>query len=269
MNNYVLIKMEICINSLTKLETFITIFQNMKMITDSINIDCNEDRVYIQTMNTSKISILEITIPKSWFCTYSCLKPVMIGINCSTFLRILLARDKAQTMQILYDVEDETDKLFVHMKSPIKTIFDRDFEVPLIDLDTEIMAIPDIEYQADISLPSTDFALLINQLKGFGDTLEIVCNETIIKMISKSIDSGKMSVLVKIDDLTGFAIEEGRELKMSFSLNLLNVICNYSKISKEVDIKMSENYPLYISYSNEELTVRHFIAPKISDDEYD
>lgn len=259
--------MEICINNLTKLETFTTIFQHMKLITDSVNIDCNEERIYIQTMDNSKVSILEIIIPKSWFCSYSCPVPVIIGINCSMFHRILTARDKVQTMQILYDVEAECDKLFVYMKSPVKSVFDRDFEVPLISLDTELMTIPDIEYHADISLQSTDFALLINQLKGFGDTLQIVCNENKIEMISKSIEQGKMSVSVKIDELTGFAIEENKELNMSFSLNLLHIICSYSKISKEVEIKMFDNYPLYICYSNEELKVKHFIAPKISDDD--
>jgi proliferating cell nuclear antigen len=264
--NYILIKMEICINSLTKLETFVTIFQNMKLITDSVNIDCNEERMYIQTMCTSKISILEITIPKAWFCTYSCPTPINVGINCGMFHKILNAREKSQTMQILYDVEGDTDKLFVHMKSPIKTVFDRDFEVLLIDLESEMMEIPEIEYSADISLPSTDFALLINQLKNFGDTLQIQCNEDKIEMVSSSIESGKMSVSLKIDDLTGFAIEEGKQLNMSFSLNLLHIICSYSKISKEVDIKMSENYPLYICYNNEELSIKHFIAPKISED---
>jgi proliferating cell nuclear antigen len=259
--------MEICINNLSKLETFTPVFQHMKLVTDSVNIDCNEERMYIQTMDNSKVSILEITIPKSWFCNYSCPSPVVWGINSSMFHRILTARDKVQTMQILYDVESECDKLFIYMKSPIKSVFDRDFEVPLIELDTEIMSIPELEYHADISLPSADFALLINQLKGFGDTLQIVCNENKIEMISKSIEQGKMSVSVKIDDLTGFAIEEDKVLNMSFSLNLLHVICSYSKISKEVEIHMFENYPLHICYNNEELTVRHFIAPKISDDD--
>ena len=259
--------MEICINNLLKLEIFTSIFQHMKLITESVNIDCNEDRMYIQTMDNSKISILEITIPKSWFCHYSCPVPVIVGVNSSMFHRILTARDKVQTMQILYDVESECDKLFIYMKSPIKTVFDRDFEVPLIELDTETMSIPEMEYHADISLPSADFALLINQLKGFGDTLQILCNEHKIEMISKSIEQGRMSVSVKIDDLTGFAIEENKELNMCFSLNLLQIICSYSKISKEVEIKMFENYPLFICYSNDELKIRHFIAPKISDDE--
>ena len=257
--------MNIKINNLNKVEVFAAIFQNMKLFAEHINIDCNEDRMYIQTMDNSKISILEINIPSSWFCSYSCPIPVVFGVNSNMFYKILSARDKVQTMEI-YETDNE-DTLFVHMESSIKTIFDRDFEVPLIELNTDRLEIPDIEYQADISLPSIDFALLINQLRGFGETLQIICNENKIEMISKSIENGKMSVLVKIEDLSGFAIEESNELDMSFSLHNLHMICSYSKISKEVEIKMHKNYPLYISYINEELTIKHFLAPKISEDD--
>jgi proliferating cell nuclear antigen len=257
--------MDISINNIAKVEIFATLFQNMKLFTDQINIDCNEDRMYIQTMDNCKISILEITIPKSWFCSYSCPTPINLGINSSIFYKILSSRDKIQTMHICYDINDE-DKLFVHMKSTMKTVFDRNFEVPLIDLISDIMMIPEIEYQADISLPSLDFSLLINQLRGFGETLEFVCNENKIEMISKSIDQGKMSVSVEIDDLSSFAIEEEKELNMSFTLSNLHSIGSYSKISKDVEIKMHESYPLFLGYFNEELTIKIFLAPKISED---
>ena len=116
--------MNISINNLTKVETFAILFQNIKLFTEYINIDCNEERIYIQTMDNSKTSILEITIPKTWFCSYSCPIPVTLGINASIFYKILSSRDKVQTMQINYDTAEE-DKLFIHMESSIKTVFDR------------------------------------------------------------------------------------------------------------------------------------------------
>jgi len=258
--------MNIHINNLTKIDTFSIIFQNLRLFTDNVNIDCNDERMYIQTMDHNKISILEINIPSSWFCEYSCPIPIVLGMNANVFSKILLSRDKQQTMHIFHTNDDE-DKLFVHMAvESINTIFDRNFEIPLINLDTELMIIPPIEYQADISLPSTDFALIINQLRGFGETLQMICNETNIEMITKSIEQGKMSVIVKIDDVSGFAIEESCELDMSFSLNNLNIICSYSKISKEVDIKMHKDYPLFISFRTDEIYIKHFLAPKINDD---
>lgn len=246
-------------------ETFAILLQNIKLFTDYINIDCNEDRLFIQTMDSSKISILEITIPKTWFASYSCPIPIIFGINSGIFNKILSSRDKYQMVFITYKMEQE-DTLFVHMESLEKTIFDRNFEVPLIDISYEAITIPVIDYQAEISLPSHNFALLINQLRGFGETLEILCNVNRIEMISKSLDQGKMSVPVKIDDLSGYAIEEDKELCTSFSLSNLHVMCSFSKISKDVEIRMTDNLPLFVAFDNEELTVHCFLAPRISED---
>ena len=256
--------MNISIVDIRKVETFAFLFQNIKLFTDYINIDCNEERLFIQTMDSSKISVLEITIPKTWFCSYSCPIPITFGINSGIFYKILSSRDKHQQVDITYKMEQ--DKLFVHMESLVNTEFDRNFEVPLIDISYEKIMIPVIDYQADISLPSLNFAILVNQLRGFGETLEILCNENKIEMISKSLDQGKMSVPVKIDDLSGFAIEENKEICMSFSLSNLHLMCFFSKISKDVEIKLTDNSPLFVAYNNEELTVHFFLAPRISED---
>ena len=71
-----------------------------------------------------------------------------------------------------------------------KTVFDKHFELPLIELDVDVMEIPEMESDADISLPSTYFAGIINQLEIFGDTIEFSCNEDKIILNSLSVESG-------------------------------------------------------------------------------
>ena len=257
--------MDIQLNNLTKVDEFTMLFQNIKLFTEHINIDINDERIYIQTMDNCKISLLEVIIPKSWFCVYSCPVPITLGINTNIFHKILSARDKVQTMHMYYNTTDE-DKLYIDMESTIKTIFDRKFEVPLMELTYDIMDVPNTEYQADISLPSSDFAQLINQLRGFGESVQFVCNESKIEIISKSIEQGKMSVIVEIEELTAYAIEEEQEINMSFSLKCLHNMCSFSKIYRNVELKMHSESPLYISYSDNELYVKIYLAPQMSDD---
>ena len=59
--------MEIHITDPVKIEVFSNIVQNIKNVCDQVNIEFNEDRLYIQTMDSSKISILEISIASNWF----------------------------------------------------------------------------------------------------------------------------------------------------------------------------------------------------------
>jgi hypothetical protein len=87
-----------------------------------------------------------------------------------------------------------------------------------------------------------------------------------------SLESGKMHVEIKIDDLNTFAINEGGNLNVSFSLQYLHNICLYNKLAKEIEIKLSDSYPIQIVYDlggeqGNNGKIKFFLAPKIKDDE--
>jgi proliferating cell nuclear antigen PCNA len=248
--------MEIVIQNPQKAETFVSIFQNIRQFTDPINLFFEKERMFIQGMDSAHVSIFEISLPSTWFDIYTSKtadpdaeewKPVVIGLNVSVLSRILNTREKTQTIRILYDLED-LDKLFVHYTSENKSIFDKHFEVPLLEIDSSVMDIPLIDYQAEFSISSANFANIVNQLKMFGDTMDIHCSEEKIILYSNSPESGKMFVEIAMEDLTEFAIEEGQKMELSFSLNYLHKICTYYKLVRDVEIKLSSNYPMKVVY---------------------
>ena len=261
--------MNIAITNLQKAETFAAIFQHIKVFTDNVNIMFEAERMYIQAMDTSRVSIFEIVLPAAWFDKYEQTNAAntTIGINTIILFKILNTRDKMQEITIDYS-EDNTDKLFIHFTSENKAEFDKHFEVALMDIESEIMQIPETEYQAEFSIGSTVFANIINQLKLFGDSLDIKCNEEKIELCSNSMEQGKMSVEIQMDDLTSFVIDEGGELQLSFSLTFMHNICLYNKISKEMEVKIGADYPMKIVYQlpgHDDAKMVFFLAPKISE----
>ena len=262
--------MEFQITNTQKADIFTSIFQNIRPFTEHITIMLSKKGLYFQTMDSSRVSIVELTIPAEWFDTYKFTNDgdIVVGIHTVILFKILNAREKQQQIQFVYEIAED-DSLSIHFTSDDKTIFDKHFKSPLIDLESETMNIPEIDYGAEFTLPSANFATLINQLKLFGDTLDIKCNEEKIEMTAKSAESGTMSVDVKIDDLNSFAINEGEELNMSFSLPQLHHIAMFNKIAKDVHVRLCSNYPLSIVYpiTGEDTHLRLYLAPKISDDE--
>lgn len=269
----------------SKARAFSAIFQNMKHFCDHVNIVFEKERAYAQGMDNSHISIFELFIPASWFDSYNhpSEENIVVGINVGLFYKILNTRDEGQEIFIKYDPEKQ-DKLYLHFITSTpgtKPLFDKHFELPLIEIETEMMSIPDVEYAAEFSLSSANFAGIVGQLKQFGADMLIKCNEQEIRLTAKSTDTGNMSVVVPIDDLSLFAINEGETLNLSFSLSHLYNICSFHKVSESVNLKISDNYPLKATYllekvSDEEDDVSGkarivvFLAPRISDDdEYD
>lgn len=259
--------MNITIQNTQKAECFASIFQHIKAFTEQINIFFEKERLYIQSMDNSRVSIFEIVIPSGWFDVYehTAESTMKIGVSAPMLHRILNAREKTQQTNLVYNMDDE-DKLYVHFTGINKTEFDKHFEVPLMDIDSEIMSIPDMDYDVEFTLLSSNFANIINQLKMFGDDLEIQCSEEKILLSSKSQEHGKMFVEIKIDDLTSFAINEGETINMNFSLNYLHSICLYNKLAKEMDIKICRDAPLKVVYNlQDEASLVFFLAPRMSE----
>jgi proliferating cell nuclear antigen len=257
--------MDIRILDSTKADCFTSVFHHIKALTDNINVQFDHSRMYIQAMDSAKVTVFEISIPSTWFDSYiiSGQSAILLGLNSNIFYRILSARDKCQNIQLIY-LCDTDDKLYVNMTGEIKTVFDKNFEVPLIELESDLMEIPVIEYQAEMSLPSTNFASIVSQLKMFGDTMDVECSENTINLSATTPEQGKMSVEVKIEDLTAFAIDEGEELSISFSLNYLNIICLYNKLARDIELKLSRDYPMRVDYNiGDGASITFFLAPKI------
>ena len=65
-----------------------------------------------------------------------------------------------------------------------------------------------------------------------------------------------------------FGIEEGENLDMSFSLSHLKNICLYSKISKEIEVNLTRDYPIKLIYTldHENAKAMFYLAPKIDND---
>jgi len=261
--------MNISLKNSEKADKFAYIFQNMKLFTEQVNILFEENRIYIQAMDTARVSIFEVEIDKTWFDIYTREQDtnVCLGINSSLLYKILNTRDKSQELSIKY-TEEESDKLEIHFHGENKSAFDKHFVIPLIDIDEQLMEIPENDSHAEISINSASFANIISQLKLFGDTLDISCSEEKILFCSNSVDAGKMTVEINMDDLDSFAINDGANLKLSFSLNNLHNICTYHKICKDVEIKWINEFPMQVTYliDNSLVKLKFYLAPKMTDD---
>ena len=261
--------MNVVLSSPLKADTFSAMFQHMKAFAENVNVMFEEDHMYLQSMDSSHVSVFEYNLPSGWFDKYEHTNgsAIPLVLNSTLLFKILNTRDKSQTITLVFDPENN-DKLYISFTSESKTVFDKHFELPLMDLEYELMHIPVMECDAEFSIPSGNFANLVGQLKMFGDTMDIECSEEKIELNSLSEGLGKMSVNINIEDLDSYAINEGEVMKLSFSLAMLNNICAYHKVAKEMEIKLIKNFPMKIIYSLglENATMTFYLAPKINDD---
>ena len=257
------------ITNLQHADCFSALFQHLKLFSEHINIMFDEEMMYIQCMDSSKVSVFEIFLPKEWFDSYELIDnaSTTIGISANMLFKVLNTRDKKQ--DIRFSFEYEGDSIFIDFQCDDKNTYNKEFTIPLMEIESEIMSIPEMESTADISLPSVNFANAVKDMRLFGDTFNLSCDQENLTMSANSDESGKMKLKITTDDLTSYEIEEDAELNTSYSLNILYNISLYAKLSEFIHFHVKDGFPLKIVYELdneiEGAKIAFFIAPKIED----
>ena len=259
--------MKVTITENEKTEIFVTLFHHIKTKISLINLHFNKDRLYMQGMDDAHVGLLELTLDNSWFKTYEIEEPVVLGINCEIFHKMLNCIKKDHS--IIISCDNDGDHLLLNLESDTDEL-NFAFELPLVDIDAAILRVPDVEYTADITLCSKKLEELINNLVLFATTLNIRASEESIDLettASSSLTQGVMKTTILMDQMEEYCIEEGETINLNFSLNYLKWMVEFSKLSENVSMHISTEYPLKLKYDlhdNSKLLV--FVAPQM--DEY-
>lgn len=264
--------MKLSIENKSKLEMFVALFQLLKNWSSQLNLQFEPDQLYIQTMDKSHICLSNIVIKASWFSEYFVEEATNISVDTGSFATMMNYAVKHNKVDIIFN---DTDKLFINLlnNAPIgtsgasatNTNFDHFFELPLMDVEQENLSIPSVDYDVEFSMDSKKFSDLISELMVFGPNLNIMCTEELLEFNSSG-DTGKLKVNIPIDSLNEFAISEGEQLDISYSLAHIGKMCLSTKLGGEIGVGISAEYPMSLKYSlGDESTVTFFIAPKIAE----
>ena len=263
--------MKLSIENKSKLEMFVALFQLLKNWSSQLNLQFEPDQLYIQTMDKSHICLSNIVIKAGWFSEYFVEEATSIAVDTGSFATMMNYAVKHNKVDIIFN---QADKLFINLLSATSAVagattsstnFDHFFELPLMDAEQENLSIPAVDYDVEFSMDSKKFSDLISELMVFGQNLNIVCTEDLLEFNSSG-DTGKLKVNIPIDSLNEFAISEGEKLDISYSLAHIGKMCLSSKLSGEIGVGISAEYPMSLKYSlGEDSSVAFFVAPKIAE----
>jgi proliferating cell nuclear antigen PCNA len=237
--------------------------------------------MFVQSMDSSHVMLFEFVLPAHWFDVYEVTVPVKIGLSTSVLQRIMKVREKNQ--QVEWWFNDDDDALTIEFKSVEKPgeekEYDKAFQMCIMDIDSEMLQIPDNEYAADLEFTTKSFMKMIAQINDFGDTLNIDATE---ERVYWKVGSGEYSVEVevKMDDLENFSIEENAHVRSSFGVRYVKAISMFGRVSEKIRIGVTENVPIQFSYflvdakseegedeKGEKPRIVFYLAPKVDEND--
>lgn len=245
-----------------KRDIFITIFNHLKNFTDSLVLNIEPNRLYIQGMDSSHICVYELILQASWFQIWDITDSQTFGLSLPIFNKILHICSDKQSIHIHSENDEDLE---IDFTSDEKGEFNKYLKMPLMDIDTDMLHIPDMDYEVDIEMDSKKFKTLIDELANFNETLNITCDENQVSLESSS-GEGTMNVVITPDDIDLLAVVEGKEIKTSYGIKYIAQMCQFYKLTSSCEIHITEDMPLQVKYKlDADCMMRFYLAPKIND----
>ena len=266
--------MKITFTNAKKCQQFAAIFANLKAFTENVSIYFKEESVYIQCLDDSHCALFECRLMSKWFKEYD-FDPAtdmgQIAINVVMLNKVLNTWTDKQELSI--EIQPDSDKIHISFENgeDDTSQFNKYYELSLINLDNQLMAVVDADTLVDMTIDSKLFHSLINQLGIFADTLSMNFGEDDIEFTSSGTD-GTMVAKIKAEDLAEYAMLENSVLKQTYSLRYIQMMCQFNKLAPEMELGFSAEMPMVMKYrvgdnNDTESFVRIHLAPKIPDDE--
>jgi len=236
------------------------------LLTEAI-FDCSSTGITLQAMDSSHVSLVSLSMKSDGFDTYRCDRNLSMGINLGNMTKIMkcAGNDDVITMK----AGDESDTVSLVFESPNQEKVS-DYELKLMDIDSEHLGIPETEYSCVVKMPSGEFQRICRDLSQLGDSVIICCTKEGVKFsASGELGTGniKLSQNASSDKEDEAVIVDMNEaVNLTFALRYLNFFSKATPLSTQVTLSMSQDTPLVVEYKIADLGfLRFYLAPKIED----
>lgn len=244
------------------------ILESIKDLVNDANFDCSDQGIALQAMDNSHVALVSMLLRSDGFDPYRCDRNIPLGINLNSLSKILRCAGNEDTITL--KANDSGDVLSLVFESPENDRIS-EYDLKLMDIDSEHLGIPDTEYDATIKMSSNEFARICRDLSTLSESVLIDATKEGIKFSAQG-ELGNGAITLKQNaavDKEEFAttIELNQPVALTFSLKYLSNFTKASPLAKQVTLCMSTEVPLLIEYKMEDAGyIRFYLAPKIGEE---
>jgi proliferating cell nuclear antigen len=284
------------------------LIDSVKDLISDANWDCNDSGrnvfvilgIQLQAMDTSHVALVALLLRAEGFDPYRCDRNMSLGINIQSMAKILKCAGADDEITISAgDNGDTINFLFEGKNERIS-----EYDLKLMDIDSEHLGIPETEYETTVSLSSIEFQRICRDLMTFSESVTIHTTKEGVRFSAEG-ELGNGSVFLKQhakadvgddeemneesedEEAAGDSRKKSKSKKknmdsvdegvritldqpstLTFSLKYLSNFTKATPLSPRVTLCMTNEVPILVEYKIEDMGyLRYYLAPKITDDD--
>lgn len=242
-----------------------TLFEVLKEIVHDVSLEFDNSGIRLLTMDGAKCALISMKLSADSFEEFYCNGKYPVGINVASMFKLVRITGSHDTIT-LYMLQSCCNELGITIQNADKNSI-TDFRLKLLDVDTEEVVIPDVEFDSVITMPSAYFQRLCRDalnladhmtIKSQGGTLTLSCAGDFARqetMIGEA--NAGMSISSRPDACT---------VEAKFSLKYLSLFCKSSSLCNTLELYLKDSFPLILKYNIASLgEVKFALAPEVED----
>jgi len=228
----------------------------VSVLIDEAEFVLTKEGLKLKATDPSQISMIDFKLPKKAFSEYNIEKETRIGLDLN-YLSQILNRSKAGEKLIL-ELDEKESMLKIQLKSGSA----RNFSVQLIDISSNDLPSPKVEFDAEIKANAglIQEGLKDSVLVSTHVTLGVTSKNFFIKASSSK---GESVYEITKEDKNLKELNAKKECYAMFPLDYLQDMLKSASSDTLVEMNLKSNSPVRITYSIGDALVEYFLAPRI------
>ena len=224
--------------------------ESLKEILTDCNLIIDSTGIKIIAMDSTHTVLIHMKLEADKFESYYCKERTVIGINVLNLYKLIKTMSNLDTLTFFIH-NDSVNHLGIlinnHQKNT-QTIYN----LNLLDIPEETINIPPVEFETELSLPSSDFQKIIKDMGSIGVNTEIksVGSKLIFKcdgdFASQTTILGETQNGLKFNQNL---LDESHIVQGIFSLKYLVLFTKCTNLCSQIQLYIKNDYPLIIKYS--------------------
>ena len=236
--------------------------ESISIISDLVNearFKVTPNAIEMVAMDPANVAMVIFKLLSSSFTEYDVEKDTEITINLAN-LKQVLRRASPKDMLTLELSEDN------RLKITLKSNTTRTFNLPIIELEEKEQKVPDLKFPVTVKTSSSILNEAIADVDVVGESVAFIAEPNKFTLQAEG-DLNQAKIEIKEDEVTKVSINSDDKIKAKYSIEYLKKMINGSKLSEDVVIQFSKDYPLKLEYKTVDKIMLSFIlAPRVEND---
>lgn len=231
---------------------FSRVIEIISDLVTEVRIKVNEEGLSITAMDPANVSLVRFMLSRHSFSQFETDEEVL-GVNLDNLKRILKRCGPGSSLIL----EKKENVLNIQIQDRIK----RNFNLSLIEIESEEKEMPKLEFSSKVELSSLDFVASIEDCLVVADACSFVINEGKFIIEASSLNSA-------MSEFSGDEAKiEAENCKSRYSLEYLQKFIKGAKLAERTLLNFADDHPLRIDFKNASMELSFLLAPRVETDD--